>query len=1402
MGNAYHIPKVGGQSVLNPMDVAAGCQQSGLPADFIGLASSLTLPIGMEPGSAWFLLSSQAIGSLNLNGPLNIEWEYNENVSPGVPGTTLTFPNWYASGSRAVTSNVTNAAVWLLHLLDRRSVLSHAATADKSYNIPRPRYSGTDYGTFRYWPDTMKPSGGSGPPSAWTWQEVLADLWALLPSSLAGSCPSLPWNPTHDAYNLTFRGWPVWEAIAAVLECCQSTLTMQPSGVFSAVLLGSSQYSLNFSSLDSKKVLDWAPKTNVVRTRIPEKFRICFPVRGRDSKTTAVSHRWHDQRFHTVDVASGVSGAEPGTIDPVIAPLSAEMDIDGTTCLNSSECSSAAAALAAKCADRIKVLGLSDWKCFYGLQSTPSVGSQVHLIRWRDFGDGTGARTEYVTDASWSAPPRIPRVNIEHFNEAHLMARTCERYGYTYPSYISPVRGDRRLPISYQRYTVDSYGGLTWTDFQDSADADAVAISPPGWFPPRVKVELTHDQSRWRVSGWPEHLYVVPVAAIDAQTCTLTGGYGDTPRYTPGRGDARVYIYDPVTRDYVLQLYNDNTPVVVEIVNTSCEDTGTDSLIAHLNRDEEWTVEDRAAADDLKPRTLKAYDCINLGDTDSTAKVQRKNADDEWEDDPDYPDPVTVDNELCRAYAAKGWTFLALPPSAGSAGGCNCGSSSSSVPPPSPKWIPLGPAGPIIVRVTASVDCGATGTGKVLKTSCTSTCSETLPEEGNQCTVTFCNKTGRAIAAESTGEDEEKYEDVTLDAVGCCWYAQEKRRPQKIRFKFTGKMCAGATANISDVKFVDVCDWPWKPESAENPFNRQACDGDEGEATWNEQDKNYYVTAVTKHAKDVVAKVYMTDCNLYQDVIVSASMEGCNKGVCESPDHRAITPPKMDPKTLYESYTTCDGTYLTEHRRSSTVSQDGWCITITQGSWQDSPAGCCDCPSSPPPPPSSVPPSSSVPPPSDSVPPSSVPPSDSVPPSSVPPSSVPPCGGVCMWVAVEDSSPPPPVLHVTCRSDANDDGAIGIDFDWGTPIPGQMSYAAVVTDSNGNVVWSSGCIGIGPDTTSQSTASDVLPAGGPYTMTMEFFGEAGCGGSAISSLSADFNCEVCTGTCRWVSGYVPTTGLAYRIEALCSGSIYIDFWTVPEGAVNFKIRILDSDGNLLNQTGTEAIFGASNFDMPYMNTAGTDYTFELTLYDSEGNVVGTETRTIHCDTVDPPRPMQWFLDMADDGAYVNCMGPDGVCNCVPPTDPPTTLNEHVTTNCGSVPPPSSVPPSSSSSPSSPPPSSVPCSLGQLEMGSVTLLADYPDCGLNLSKLVTHLAMYPGGAQSFDWEVIDDTDNHTVAFSDCESTYSYNTGNFTVRYIPKVIPGRSYRIVVRAWESPSCGDRLLCTSITHVIAAVA
>lgn len=173
----------------------------------------LDCPRGSKPGKGVFLLSSADAYALS-TAALTISCAHEE-------GST-TWTGYYLTGVEALSKRSNLVAVTVQ---DKR-VLLDVATGTKRYNC---RFEG-GAGTMHFLSDTLNGS------SLWTWQEILNDLWALLPSGIAGSAPTIGAYASTDPENLVFDGLSAWDCICRLLNTTGEVICYNPftGGFYSA----------------------------------------------------------------------------------------------------------------------------------------------------------------------------------------------------------------------------------------------------------------------------------------------------------------------------------------------------------------------------------------------------------------------------------------------------------------------------------------------------------------------------------------------------------------------------------------------------------------------------------------------------------------------------------------------------------------------------------------------------------------------------------------------------------------------------------------------------------------------------------------------------------------------------------------------------------------------------------------------------------------------------------------------------------------------------------------------------------------------------------------------------------------------------------------------------------------
>lgn len=428
-----NFPTMAGKPVYDPARLAAN--GGNLPKDFIGLANSFDCPSGMEPGGAWLLMLRSDLDALSKAGSLDslqkLIWvsDYDKLTVP-----SLLF---HKAVCMSPSQNETDTnALYLTRWVDKRHLMKMATmiptgvndgtntSGSTAYNYRCPDPPATSGATI-YYADTLI-SGVT----IWTWQTMLNNLWALLPSNIRGTPPVLPYTPDGTPENFEFLATTPWLAIESILNKIRVVLLYDPQAdVFSYARLGTTQGGLtsSFSTLVSRLNMDYWPIEKTA-ARIPQFVRVFFQqVEQQDGSEPETQQATGNSRFNQayyVQVASGVSGAWAGTVATVWDDLVCQLDISGSR-TNDTALNSRAAEVAANYVSTIQTSDTRARKLYSGLSTTILPGSQINRVLWRDFGDGIF--TEYFSNPSgldeWSddaetlQPPDVGRKTLPAFPE-------------------------------------------------------------------------------------------------------------------------------------------------------------------------------------------------------------------------------------------------------------------------------------------------------------------------------------------------------------------------------------------------------------------------------------------------------------------------------------------------------------------------------------------------------------------------------------------------------------------------------------------------------------------------------------------------------------------------------------------------------------------------------------------------------------------------------------------------------------------------------------------------------------------------------------------------------------------------------------------------------------------------
>ncbi|MGH9932386.1 MAG: hypothetical protein ACREA9_24550 [Pyrinomonadaceae bacterium] len=380
-------PTAASKRCLDPWPLKQACDKHGLPDGFWGLASSIHCPVGMEPGSAWFIVSRVDGNAIDGNALQSLTW------TDGT--TTTTFQNYVLHRATLVGLDGDGNAPYLLEFRDKRQILK-MATVDKEYNVRRTTRIYDTATTDLYYTDSRNAG------SDWTWQTMFADLWELLPSAIRGTTPTLATSgyvPTNEPENFRFHG-SAWEAISEVLAATHNVLCLNPiADTFTVQRIGSTQSGLTAAQLvlssAGRLLMDDTPLADLNLSVSPATVRFFFLKRMETEQDLFESEAGGVlvDPYHTIDKTTSITGAQAGTVLPVRTRYVAEVDADGSTINNSATLDTLAGELRDKIVDSLNKGTESGSFTYGGIATTVLPGSEIHDVIWRDYGDDAGCVT-------------------------------------------------------------------------------------------------------------------------------------------------------------------------------------------------------------------------------------------------------------------------------------------------------------------------------------------------------------------------------------------------------------------------------------------------------------------------------------------------------------------------------------------------------------------------------------------------------------------------------------------------------------------------------------------------------------------------------------------------------------------------------------------------------------------------------------------------------------------------------------------------------------------------------------------------------------------------------------------------------------------------------------------------
>ncbi|MCI0333541.1 MAG: hypothetical protein L0228_10000 [Planctomycetes bacterium] len=378
-----------GLRVIDPGELLATLSAAGQRTDqFWGVANSIRCPVGMEPGSAWFVMDRSAADKIGENDYTTLQWVH-EGQQGGEP---TQFKKYVQHSNIAIGLDGRSDAPRLVEFRDKRQVLKLSAI-DREYNVRRPTRRGDPGTSDLFYTDSLN----SGTP--WTWQSMLNDVWSNLPAGIRGTAPTLAYTPVSQPENFRFHG-RAWDAVGTILAATHSLLVLNPlDDEFTIKRHGDTQADLEqaLSALVNagRKMETDAPTADLNLSVCPEKIRFYFPKRAehqiqiteREDGGALISP------YHTIDKDTNLEGAEPGTVLPYRTRFMAELDYTGGI-NNATALNTLADELLTKIKERIDRGMERGLDYFMGIVTTIKPGAEIHEMVWRDYGDRVGCVTE------------------------------------------------------------------------------------------------------------------------------------------------------------------------------------------------------------------------------------------------------------------------------------------------------------------------------------------------------------------------------------------------------------------------------------------------------------------------------------------------------------------------------------------------------------------------------------------------------------------------------------------------------------------------------------------------------------------------------------------------------------------------------------------------------------------------------------------------------------------------------------------------------------------------------------------------------------------------------------------------------------------------------------------------
>lgn len=356
----------------------------------LSYANSIYMPGGRWPARAWILLARSDYDQISTYGTYALQIDDFKNGP-------ITLQNLSIVQARCVTRGLAGDAnaIYLVELTDPRGVLWNKwfqFPTTSQYNVEAPAYPSQFY--------TPSMNGAS----AWTWDQMLGDLWAQMP--LLGAYLGLPLTPANTPKNFSFPGTSAWEALNQILSYlgCSVSVDLRSAAPYTITVDGTAD--AVFDALTLKYAANLEEDLEWIDTgsgRVPKEVIVYFhrinQYYGTEETVRRDGLQWSSQPLYSVTVAGPAAFSQASGTGYLWADFTVRFDVDGNPlAADVATAATIASERVSQYYNRIYQGTVGYLRRVYAGALPFVVGSELDGVRWyEDYSQGRAAwRTEVV----------------------------------------------------------------------------------------------------------------------------------------------------------------------------------------------------------------------------------------------------------------------------------------------------------------------------------------------------------------------------------------------------------------------------------------------------------------------------------------------------------------------------------------------------------------------------------------------------------------------------------------------------------------------------------------------------------------------------------------------------------------------------------------------------------------------------------------------------------------------------------------------------------------------------------------------------------------------------------------------------------------------------------------------